>query len=88
VSRYPLHEAFDDSVGLDPPTGRFFYQSFDYEGELEDEAEFDHLTSLLLYLAGKGIEVPDETVANLVADSVQPWSPGPLQEKLGFEARP
>lgn len=86
MSRYTVDTGIE--VGFDPPTNVFFAQVFDEEDELLEEVESQELRHILDWVALKGYRLSEGALEGLVRDSEEPWSPGPLQKAMGFEARP
>jgi hypothetical protein len=84
-------------VGWDPPLGTFFAQeeAFTvYEGEDViwwigyTMREIPTLADLrYLLLVKKGIVIPKDIDDLLRADQEAPWTPGPLQQALGFTGK-
>ena len=87
MSRYNLGRGVE--VGFDPPLNTFFAQLYDADEDLVDDIESPHLAPIWDHVLTQwGVAFPQGVLEKLVEESKQPWTPGPLQEELGFEARP
>jgi len=86
-------------VGWDDPMGTFFAQ--EYDTTLPDDSEEEDLLwwvgygmreiqtveQLAAKLAERGHQLTEDAAKTLSAEAALPWTPGPLQQALGFTGK-
>lgn len=84
-------------VGWDPPLGTFYAQEYGPADADDEESlvwwvgyapqEIPTLAALRAQLLARGVVIPQDVDEMLRADYAAPWTPGPLQQKLGFTGK-
>lgn len=99
MSRYMIEKTDEREVfvGWDPPLGSFFAQEYGpdtREGEENvvwwvgyERREITSISDLRQKLVLRGVIIPPAVDRMLRSDAAAPWTPGPLQARLGFTGK-